>query len=107
MQGLERANEQGAARVVAESGGPARLEGIADGGDGRLFERFEDGACDAGEDVGVFVGVDVRDAYTGALELSDLGEGFAGDLLGAHVAAQHGEGEGGERAAEVAAVGAE
>jgi len=58
-----------------------RLEGVADGGDGGVLEDTEKGASDGREEVGMFVGVDVSDVYAGALELLNLSESFAFDVI--------------------------
>jgi hypothetical protein len=46
----------------------------------------EQGAGDGGEEVGVFVGVDVGDGDAKVLELADLGAGFAGNIVGVNAA---------------------
>ena len=48
----------------------------------------EQRAGDGGEEVRVFVGVDVGDVDAGALEFLDLGEGFALDVIFADAAAE-------------------
>ena len=55
----------------------------------------------------MFVGVQMGDVDSGALEFLDLGEGFAGDVLFADVAAEEGLEEVDERGAEGFAVGAD
>jgi hypothetical protein len=56
------------------------LEGIADSSDRGALEDTEKGAGDGREEVGMFVGVDMGDVYAGALELLNLGDGFAFDI---------------------------
>ena len=101
---VEGANEEAASRASAERRGPAWLEWIADGADAGLLERADDGPGDAREQVGVLVGVDVREFEAGALQLLDLCECFALDVVLADGAAENAECEVGERVAEGAAV---
>ena len=72
---------------VAQAAGPLRLEGIADGADGGALSEVEERARDGGEDVGVFVRVEVGDVDAGALEFLHLREGFALDVVFADGAA--------------------
>ena len=67
------------------------FEGIADGPMEVCSARWSSGRATAGEDVGVLVGVDVGDVDAGALELLDLGEGFALDVVVADVAGRRAE----------------
>jgi hypothetical protein len=69
---------------------PGRLEGIADGADAGCFGDTRAVGGRRGEDVGVFVGVEVGDVDAGCWSLLDLGEGFAGDVGFADLAAQGG-----------------
>jgi hypothetical protein len=93
--------------AVVEGAGPGRLEGVADGGDGGTLGDAEERSGDLGEEVGVFVGVEVGDGDAGALELLDLGEGLDGDLFFVDLAAKEGQDEAGQFRAKGAAVGAE
>ncbi len=68
---------------------------------------MEQGAGDGGEEVGVFVGVEVGDVDAGALELLHLGEAFADDVVGVDRAAEQGLEEVEQGRAEGLAVGAE
>ena len=79
---------QGAALVQIER--PLRFEGVADGADGGALGDVEEWAGDGGEEVSVFVGVDVGDVDAGALEFLNLGDGFAGDLVLTDSAAKQG-----------------
>ena len=94
--------ELGAAEeaALAEAVGPAGFEGIAEGGDSGFGQRHEDGAEDAGKQMGVFVGVGVGEKEAGRLETTDLGDGLAGDVVGVDVAAKDIKGEAGEGGAE-------
>ena len=67
--------------AVVEGEGPAGFEGVADGSDAGALGDVEEGTGDGGEDVGVLVGVEVGDVDAGALELLDLGGGFAQDVV--------------------------
>ena len=67
----------------------------------------EQWASDAGEDVGVLVGVDVGEGDALLLDALDLGEGFARDVGCGDFADEDGEEEVGEGRAEGFAVGAE
>ncbi len=91
---------------MAEAGDSRRLEGIADGADGAALGDAQQRAGDGREEVGVFVGVEVGDADAGALQLLDLGEGFALDLVFADRAAEERLDEVEQRGAEGFAVGA-
>jgi hypothetical protein len=95
------------ASAVAEGEAPGVLEGIANGADGVGFGDAQERARDPGEEVGVLVGVEVGDANAGALELVELGKGFALDLGLADLAAEEGLEEIEEGGAEASAVGAE
>jgi len=92
---------------VAEAAGPLGLEGVADGSDGGALGEVEERAGDGGEDVSVFVCVDVGDVYAGALEFLDLGEGFALDVVLVDVAAEESLGEVNDAGAEGFAVASE
>ena len=100
---LETAN----AVAVAESEAPGLLEWVTNGADGAAFGDAQQRAGDGREEVGVLVGVDVGDVDAGALELLDLGEGFALDVVFADGAAEESLNEVDERGAKVLAVGAE
>ena len=67
----------------------------------------DDGACNAREQVGVLVCVDVRELEAGPLQLLDLCERFALDVVLTNGAAKNAEREVAERVAEGAAVRAE
>jgi hypothetical protein len=67
--------------AVVERGGPMGFEWVADGADVGGVGYVEQGAGDGGEEVCVFVGVDVGDGDADVLELVDLGSGFAGDVV--------------------------
>jgi len=99
--------EAAEAVAVAEREAPVLLEWVADGVDGGALGDAEEWAGDGREEVGVFVGVEVGDGDTGALELLDLGEGFALDVFFVDLAAQECLDEVEERGAEGFAVGAE
>lgn len=73
--------EPARASALLEVNIPLRFKRITDGADGGLFGDFEERAGDRGEEVGVLVGVEVGDLDSGALELLDLGESFAGDFF--------------------------
>jgi hypothetical protein len=92
---------------VAEGEAPGLLEWVADGGDGVALGEAEERSGDGREEVGVFVGVEVGDADAGSLEVLDLGEGFALDVVFADDAAEERLDKVEERGAEVFAVGAE
>lgn len=92
---------------VSEALGEARLEGIADCGDGGALEDAEEGAGYCGEEMRVFVGVHVGDGDAGLLEFADLGEGFALNVVFADAAAEESVEEVDERGTEVFAVRAE
>jgi len=99
---------QGAAAVErGERDAPGLLEGVADGADACAFGGAEQRARNGGEEVGVFVRVEVRDADAGGLQFGDLGEGFALDLVFVDVAAQEGLREVEEGGAEGGAIAAE
>ncbi len=74
--------------VGGEAGTPGGLEGIADGADGAALCEAQQRTGYGREEMGVFVGVEMGDADAGALQLLDLGEGFALDLVFADGAAQ-------------------
>ncbi len=78
---------------MAEGEAPGWFEGIADGADGVSLGDTQERTSDGGEEVGVFVGVDVGDVDAGVLELLDLGECFAFDVVFADLAAQEGVNE--------------
>ena len=61
-----------------------------------MFERADDGASDTRKKVGVLVRIDVRELQSGALQLLDLCEGLAFDLILADGATQDAEGEAAE-----------
>jgi hypothetical protein len=102
--GPEGADEEAAACASAERCGPAWLEGIADAADAGLLERTDDWAGDARQQVGVFVRVDVGKREASALELLDLREGLALNVVLADGAAKNAQCEVAERAAEGAAI---
>ncbi len=81
---LQAAQESAAAKPA----GPRRLEGVADCSDAGAFCDVQEGACDGGEDVGVLVGVEVSDIDAGTLELLDLGDCLALDVVLANLAAE-------------------
>ena len=83
------------------------LEGVADGRDSGAFEHAEKGARDGGEEVAVFVGVDVSDSDACVLQFTDLGVSFALDLLFADAATQECLDEVEQGGAEGSSVGAE
>ena len=56
--GAKGAHEETAARASADRCCPAWFEGVSDCADAGLIECAEDGSCDAGEQVCVFVGVE-------------------------------------------------
>ena len=93
--------------ALAEGVGPARFEGITDRGDAREFECTEQRAQDGGEEGGVFVRVDVAEGNARVLDTPDMRDGFLGDVVGIDLAAHHGDREGGQGAAKIAAVGTE
>ena len=91
LHAIDEAQDQAADWAsVAEAAGPLGLEGVADGADGGALGEVEERARDGGEDVSVLVRVEVGDVDAGALELLDLGEGFALDVVFADVAAEEG-----------------
>lgn len=92
---------------MTESEAPGLLEGIADGVDAGPLSYAEKRTGDGWEEVGVFVGVEVRDTDSGALEFCDLGEGFALDVFSADAVAEEGLDEVAEGWAEGFAVWAE
>ena len=104
---LEAAEERARAEGEREIQRPGLLEWVADGTDGGAFGYMEQGAGDGGEEVGVFVGVEVGDVDAGALEFLHLGEGLADDVVGVDGAAEEGLEEIEQRGAEGVAVGAE
>ena len=91
---------------VDELPGECGLEWIADGGDVRAFEDLEQRAGDGGEEMRVLVGVDVGDGDAGMHEASDLGVGFAHDVLFTDLTEEESTEEGDERGAEGFTVGA-
>lgn len=112
LEGGAEAVEDGhlkAAEVAAVSEGarPLRLEWVADGADVAGFGDAEERTGDLGEEVRVLVGVEVGDGDAGALELADLGEGFAFDVCGGDFVEEEGFDEVDEFRAEVFAVVAE
>jgi hypothetical protein len=90
--GLEAAEEfhlQAANAVaVIESEAPGLLEWVTDGADGRALGYAQERTGDGGEEMSVFVGVDVGDVYAGALEFLNLSECFVLYLGFADFAAQ-------------------
>lgn len=62
---------------------PGGLEGIADGWDTAGARGHKERAEDAGEEVGVLVGIDVGDGEAGGLKAANLGGGLGGDVFGA------------------------
>ena len=74
--------------AVTESETPGLLEWVANGVDAGPLGYAEERTGDGGEEMGVFVGVEVGDANSSALEFRDLGEGFALDLFSADAVAE-------------------
>lgn len=91
---------------MAESEAPRLLEWVADGADVGAFGYAEERSSYGREEVGVFVGIDMGDADSGALEFGDLGGGFAFDIFFADGAAKEGLDEIDEGWSEGFAVGA-
>lgn len=85
--------------------GKGWLEGVSDRGDVGALENFEERDSDGREEVRVLVGIDVSDVDAGVLEASDLGVGFADDVLFTDLTEEEGAEEGDEGDAEVLAVG--
>ena len=101
---LESADEEAPPRASAEGGSPAGLKGIANRADAGLIERANDGTRDTREEMRVLVGVSVGESEAGALELLDLRERFALDLVLPDGAAENTEREVAQRVAEFAAI---
>ncbi len=95
---LELAEE----RAAGEAGAPRGFKRVADGGDSAGRGGADEGAGDAREEVGVFVGVDVADTESGALQGADLGGGFALDVGFGDAAALEGKEEAGQGVAQAA-----
>jgi hypothetical protein len=64
------------------------FEGISDRLDGGAFEGAKERSRNAGEEVRVFVGIDVGDAYASLLEFVNLCENLTLDFFFANLAAQ-------------------
>jgi hypothetical protein len=83
--GFERAEkfdlEAAHAVAVAESQAPGLFEGVADSGDGEAFGKLQQRPADSGEEVRVFVAVEVSNVDASALEFLNLGEGFPLDVV--------------------------
>lgn len=73
---------QAGGRSFGGAEGPVGLEGVADGGDLAGAGGGEKRAQDAGEEMRVFVRVDVGDAEACGLQTADLGRGFGDDFVG-------------------------
>jgi len=93
--------------AVAESEGPGFFKRVADGADTGAFAGVKERPSDAGQDVGVLVGIDVGDVDAGALKVLDLRQGFDGDLVFADFAEEDCGEEVDEGRTEVFAVGSE
>ena len=78
---------------------PGLLEWVADGGDAGALGDGQQRAGNAGEDVGVLVGVDVGDGEVGSLGFWICARVFAGSF--ADFAAEDGQEEIGERGRKV------
>jgi hypothetical protein len=100
---LETAN----AVAVAESEAPGLFEWVTNGADGAAFGDAKKGTGYGGEEVGVLVGVEMGDVDAGALELLNLSDGFAFDIVFADGAAEKGLDEVDEGGAKVFAIGAD
>jgi len=96
---------RGAALVQRET--PRWFKGTAYGSDGGLFGDFEEWARDGGRQMRVLVCIEVGDVDAGALELLNLGKGFAGDVFCADAAAKERLNEIEQGRAKGFAVGAE
>ena len=96
-----QAPEEGAG---AEAEGPIGLKGVTNGGDAETFGHTQEGAEDDGEEVGVFVSVEVGGAEASVEQAGDLGFGFALDVALMKLPGEGGAGEGGEGGAETAGV---
>jgi hypothetical protein len=73
--------------AVAESEAPGLLKWVANGADGALFCHAQQRAGDGREQMRVFMGVDVGDFDSSELELLNLGESFATDVVFTDLAA--------------------
>ncbi len=92
--------------AVTEGETPRLLERIADGVHGRLARDLEQGTVDSGEEVGMFVRVEMGHREPCGLQLSDLGEGFRADVLCSKMPPQSGGGKGDQGSVEALSVGA-
>lgn len=92
---------------MTERARPARLEGVADCTDRAALGDMKERTGYSGEEVGVFVCVEVSDIDSGALQLLYLGKGFAFDVILANVASQQRLYEVHEAGSESLAVGAQ
>ncbi len=76
---LKLAGERGGA--AAEFAAPGGLEGVAKGMDATPFRGMKDRGSNQGKAMRVFVGVDVSDVDSGALNVLDLSLGFASEVV--------------------------
>lgn len=67
--------------ALVESATPIGLEWISDGVDRSIIGDFQQEPGNSGEEVCVFVGVEVGDVDASILQLLNLCDGFAGDLI--------------------------
>ena len=100
---LELAEERG----PCVSRGPPRLERPANFANTAALCGRKDGTSDGREEVSVFMGVDMSDVDSGALELAYLSLGFAGQMVGVNTISRGCLGEVEEGSAEIDPIRAE
>ncbi len=74
--------------VGSELGAPCWLKGVTDGAYGTLLCEAEERTGYSGEEVRMFVGVEMGDVDACVLQLLDLGEGFAFEVVFANGSAK-------------------
>ena len=92
---------------MGKSPSEGRLEGVTNSSDGTALGDMQQRSRDGREEMGMFVGVNVSDVDSGALELLNLGECFALDIVFADGSTEKGLDEVEEGWPEGLAVGAE
>lgn len=92
---------------MSQTAAPARLEGISDGFDLRDPGRFQQSEADGWKEVRVFVRIQMGDGDAGPVELLNLREGFANEILGANPSEESGLRELQQRSAKAPAIGAQ